>query len=663
MSYESMYPHLFEPMKVGNKIFKNRIIFAPTCIWKPYNPDPALNYVEERARGGAAAVYISQGWVDTEHGMDSPDCGYPLDTDECVRNIAPYADAIHKHGALAAIEMQHAGMNSFFSFANGHQVDGPVEMDVEGGLAGEEVLHGEPMHVLEMPEEIILETIEKFAQAAYRVKTARFDMIMLHAGHGWFIHQFMSPTYNTRTDKWGGSFENRMRLPIEICKRIREVCGPDLLIEFRMSTDELNGGYSQEVGVEIAKAIDPYVDLIHASCGRHEDPEAFVHMHPSMFLEDGCNRYYAEEVKKAGVKSPVVSVGGFSDPGLMEKFLADGAADFISIARGLIADPYLPLKAKAGEPDEIVQCMRCHLCQGELVYSSQFRCTLNPRVGFEQELKSTPLPSAKKKVMVAGGGIAGMMAALTAAKRGHEVVLFEKKDRLGGVLLCEEEVPFKKKQSRFINQQARHCMENENIEVRLNTAATKEVATEINPDVIVCAVGSVAKKPGDVIKGAGESPLVADCEELYYDINKAGKKVVVIGGGFTAGELAVYLAMNGRDVTLLVRSDAMRTSENIHYGLALMSQFRHLGIDLRLSTPTKEITDKGVIIETENGEELVEADTVACAVGRQARFDVVKELSQCAPEFYSIGDVFAVKDIRQANNQGYYTGLDIGTLF
>ena len=298
---------------------------------------------------------------------------------------------------------------------------------------------------------------------------------MLHGGHGWFLNQMMSPVINKRTDKWGGSIENRMRLPIMICDRIKEVCGKDFLIDFRFSAaDVMNpGGYGIEDGVEMAKYIDGHVDLIHCSVGNHEVEESFVVVHPSMFLEEGCNLKYASEVKKH-VSTPVVTVGAFSDPAHMEQVIAEGKADAIAIARGLLCDPELPNKARLGKVEDIDRCLQCLACFSGLLQTKHFSCALNPVTGRELENKFAPVTVKPKKVLVAGGGIAGMKAALTAADIGHKVLLLEKSDKLGGVLCCEKDVSFKQKLDLYLKMQAKRVFDHPNIEVKLNTPATVE---------------------------------------------------------------------------------------------------------------------------------------------------------------------------------------------
>ena len=269
--YKMKYPNLFKPLKVGDVTLRNRIISAPQGFLhldaESLPTQAAAAFYEEKARGGAAVVTIGEGYVDTVHGIDIPK-GIHLDTDDCIGGLSLLADAVNKHGAVASMELQHAGMYASESYVNGNQIYAPVERMGEGTKAGAR-LHG--VLIPEMPEEVILDTIEKFAQAALRCKQAGFGMVLVHGGHGWLLNQMMSPVINTRTDKWGGSLENRMRMPIAVCDRIREVCGRNFLIDFRFSAADVcnPGGYTPEDGIEMAKMIDGKVDIIHVSAGIH----------------------------------------------------------------------------------------------------------------------------------------------------------------------------------------------------------------------------------------------------------------------------------------------------------------------------------------------------------------------------------------------------------
>ena len=655
--FEMKYPHLFTPLKIGNIVLRNRIIGAPTGFLHMDADDlptqACAAYYEEKARGGAAVVTVGEGYVDSVHGLDIPKCIH-LDEDNCIGGLALIADAVTKHGAIASMELQHAGMYSSESYVRGNPIYAPVACIGSGTKAGERLV-GIP--IPEMPEKVILEIIEKFAQAALRVKQAGFGMVLLHGGHGWLLNQMMNPKINTRTDKWGGSLENRMRMPIAICDRIKEVCGRDFLIDFRMSVaDVMNpGGYTMEDGVEMAKMIDGHVDLIHCSVGNHEIEESFVVVHPSMFLPDGCNLKYAAEVKKH-VKTPVVAVGAFSDPAHMEEVLAAGTVDAIAMARGLICDPDLPNKARMGKDEDIDRCLQCLSCFSGLLQTNQFCCAVNPVIGRELENKFDTTPVKPRKVLVAGGGIGGMKAALTAADRGHSVILCEKTGILGGALRCEKTVSFKKKLDLYLDNQARRVMEHPNIEVRLNTPATKELALSLEVDAIIAALGARPVVP-TFLKGY-DLPHVFGAEEIYYHPEKAGKNVVILGGGLVGCELGIHLSMLAHNVTILEMAAEPNFAGNKLHGTAVTYKMQEMNIDLLTSTKALEITAEGVM--SEKG--LHKADTVIYAVGQRALYEEVDELRFCAPEFYSVGDCNLPANITKATKEGYYAARDIGRL-
>lgn len=644
------FPHLFTPIKLGDTIFRNRIIASPTGF-QDLAPEScptreAYAYYERKAMGGAAAVTVGDCAVDTARGMFNFN-HIPLDTDMHLAAMCNLSDAISRHGAVASVELQHAGMYARRSAAKGNQIYGPCDWtDAQGNK------------VLAMPEEVIEETIEAFANAAAWAKRCGFGMVTIHGGHGWLLSQFMSPLINKRKDRWGGSIENRMRLTLAIIDRIKSKCGAGYPVEIRISGDECNpDGYTIEEGIEIAKHLDGKADLIHVSAGNHEVRDAFVITHPSMFLEDGCNVKFAAEIKKH-VKTPVATVGALSDPHLLEEIIASGQADIVELARGLLADPDLPNKARTGREDEIVNCMRCLSCFTSLMSRKQFQCALNPIIGRELENKFAEKPKDKKKVLIAGGGIGGMQAALTAAENGHKVILCEKSNRLGGVLRCEEKVPFKKHLEEYLDLQEK-MISRAAVDVRLNTEVTPELARSLKPDVIIAALGSRPVKPN--IKGI-DRDNVFGAEEVYINPELAGKKVVILGGGLVGTELAVYLAKNGREVTIIEMLDSLNSGGNFLHGLALDVQIRELGIKTALSTKAVEINERGVTGQGAEGagEELFEADTVIYAVGQKALSDEAVELSGCAPEFHMIGDCLKPSNIQQATSSAYYIAGGIG---
>jgi 2,4-dienoyl-CoA reductase-like NADH-dependent reductase (Old Yellow Enzyme family)/thioredoxin reductase len=645
------YPHLFEPITIGNTVFRNRIFGSPTgpSNLSSHNlPTPeTCAYYERKALGGAASVCVGDCSADSVHGRTGSS-RLKLDEPGISSALGKLADAISRHGAVASVELQHGGSHSFGSADDGNTVYGPVACTDENGR-----------RVLEMTEEIMELTIKKFADAAALAKRCGFGMVTIHGGHGWLISQFVSPVSNTRTDRYGGSIENRCRFPIAICDAVRKAVGPGFPIEIRISGSECHpGGYDIDEGIEIAKQLDGHVDIIHVSAGSHEVWDVFTVTHPSMFLEDGANVRYAAEVKKHIKKSYVATIGALADPVLMEEIIASGKADIVEVARGLFADPDLPLKARTGCEDDITKCMRCLACFSNLMAKGQFLCALNPVIGHEFEAKFDIQPAKKKRVLIAGGGIGGMQAALTAAERGHDVILAEKSDRLGGALRCEDSVPFKKHLAEYLELQAKRVRQAA-IDIRLNTTVTPELAESLNPDIIIAALGARPVIPG--IKGIDGSNVFL-AEEIYYHPEKAGKRVVLLGGGLVGAELGIHLANMDRDVTIVEMLPELNNGGNMLQGLAIGIELRKLGIKVHLNTRALEITDKGILTESPDGQKLFEADTVICAVGQRPLREEAAALRFCAPEFYQIGDCLTPKNITEATKAAYNIARDIGRI-
>ncbi|MDR2770576.1 MAG: FAD-dependent oxidoreductase, partial [Clostridiales Family XIII bacterium] len=650
--YEMKYPRLFSPIRLGDTIFRNRIFGSPTGYQdlspEQYPPPEAVAYYARKALGGAASVAVGECVVDSKRGRGGPN-HIQMDDKEALGPLTKLAEGISKYGAVAVAELQHAGMYAQDSRRRGNDIYGPVALDDVRG----ELLHADATdeRVSAMTEAVIEETIEAYANAAAFAKFCGFGMVLIHGGHGWLLSQFLSPHANTRDDRWGGSFENRIRLPLSIVERIRQKCGPKFPIEFRMSASEANPkGYDIDEGVKIAMALDGKVDLIHASAGHHEIKDAFVVTHPDMFKAEGCNAYLAAAIKKR-VSTPVATVGAFTDPAFMEEILASGKADVIEVARGLIADPDLPLKARAGRDERIIKCLRCFTCFSNLLTNRQFCCAINPEIGLELEAQRAAPPVVRKTVLVAGGGVAGMQVALTAHARGHRVILCEKSEKLGGALLCEERVPFKDKLSAYLKTQARFVAE-AGIDLRLNTEVTPELARALAPDVIVAALGArpiIPHIPG--IDGKN----VARAEAVYQNPDLAGKRVVILGGGLVGVELGLFLAGLSREVTVMEMLPALSDGGNVLHALALDVAMRERGVKAALSTKAAKIDGRGVVGENAEGErKLFEADTVIYAIGQKPLWEAAEGLRACAPEFHQIGDCLTPKNIRAATKSAYF---------
>ena len=662
------YPHLLAPIRIGNRVFKNRIFAAPNgCQYLEYGNVPSpqgVAFFERKAIGGAASVTIGECVVDSKTGQAH---AYQilLDNPQALPPMASMAQAISRHGAVASVQLQHCGMYSHLVYERGGQLLGPVDTAIPDvhttNNDGHEVTPSPDglRHVRGMTEEEIENLIRSFGRAAKLVKQAGFGMVQLHMGHGWGLAQFISKYANTRRDRWGGpELEDRMRLPLAVLECVRKTVGPGFPIEVRISGAEcIDTGYDIDEGIEIAKMLDGKADIIHVSAGHHESTYASTITHPSMFLEDGCNVKYAAEIKKH-VRTPVGTVGALNDPDQLEEIIASGKADIVNLARQTLADPDLPLKIRLGRADDVDRCMRCCACFSHSTRTRRRACAINPVIGHELEERFDSPPKTLKKVLVAGGGIAGMEAALTAARRGHSVILCEASPALGGVLLCEEQVPFKKKLGDYLRRQARR-VEEAGVEIRLNTPVTPALADEIAPDVIVAALGASAVKPD--IPGIDASSVLA-AEYAYTHPGEVGRKVLILGGGLVGIELGLFLIGEGREAAVMEMMPELSDGGNMVHMNGLKVQIAEKGLGVHLSTKALEIRDGGVLAECGGEEVFFPADTVIYAVGQKPRSSEAVALNDCAPEFYMVGDCVAARNILEATTAAYTAAKDIGRL-
>jgi 2,4-dienoyl-CoA reductase-like NADH-dependent reductase (Old Yellow Enzyme family)/thioredoxin reductase len=650
MNGTDKYPHLFEPIILGDQVFRNRIFASPTGLQEltleGFTTPACWAHYERKAQGGAASVTVGECVV--SEAAKGADWHVVMDNRLAYHSLCSLADSVTKHGAVVSAELVHWGGYANCLPGNTKPAYGPVECELA-------FTRSRTKHVTALTDAMIEEVIEQFASAAALAKRCSFGMVMIHGAHGWLIPQFMSPYTNTRTDRWGGSFENRMRLPLAICDAIRGRVGKGFPIEFRMSGSEaMENGYDIDYGIEIARALDGHVDLIHVSAGHHMEDDAFSVMCPSMFRDDMCNVRFAAEIKKH-VRTPVATVGAINDPGEMEEILASGQADVIELGRAVVCDPDLPNKIREGREDEIRPCMRCMTCFSTLINTGQFWCAINPKAGRELEYKyELPRPEAKK-VLVVGGGVGGMEAALTCAERGHEVILCEKGERLGGTLLCEEKVPFKKHMMDYLRLQERNVTKNPGIDVRLNRSVTPESARSMDVDAIICSIGASPVVPD--IPGIEKA---RPAEEVLRDIDRAGRKVVIVGAGLVGCELAVYLAMNGREVEIVEMTDRIADGGNFLHVQGMMTFLQKHRINIQFNTKVVEITDVGLVGAGPDASKVFKADTVVYATGQKPLREEAFALASCAPRFYQIGDCNTPGNIRTATSTAFTIALDIG---
>lgn len=645
------YPHLFEPIRIGNLRLKNRIIAAPTSpsmITTEGHMTPEMcAYLEEKAKGGAAVVTYGEAIVHSATGK-SHNKQLQLDSFGVKQMLKEATAMIHNAGAYANIQLSHGGKYGGLASVGGDQ----DVCEKAYGPSHEITPMGE---VFEMPKELIYEIVESYGKAAKLCKDCGFDMVMVHAAHGWLFSQFLSPVFNQRTDEFGGSLENRARFLMLTLDAVRKAVGPRFPIECRLSGDDLTEqGLNEEQCIEVAKMIEDKVDLFNISCGNHEDPEMFCRTHPSAFFPRGKNVYLAAGIKK-NISKPVSCVGSLNDPAQMERIIASGEADLVEIGRALLADPYLPEKAYHDRADDITPCLRCYECFGETAKSEMVKCTVNPTMGHQwMERNERPVPAQKKRVLVAGGGPGGMEAAITAARRGHEVTLVEKSGQLGGNLHPAGAAFFKEDIAKLCELLIRRT-QNTGVKIVLNTEVTPEYVRSFDPDFLVIAIGSNELVPP--IKGIdGENVVMAIEAELHPE--KLGKKVAIMGGGLVGSEAAIAFNEEGHDVSIIEMKGAVAEEVNSFYRGGLLPQVEKAAA-LYVNTKVVEIVPEGVKVERDGEVFIIGADSIVCALGFRSPYAVVDALAEEADEYAIIGDCANVGQIYQAINQGYFAALRI----
>lgn len=637
------YPNLFSPLKLRGLTLRNRIQTGPMSMTElgPKEELSAENiaFYERLAQGGAAVVTIGESIIASDNGKTHHQ-QVMLGRDEVIPSLVKVADAIHAHGALADIEISHGGAMADPAYNNGAGAMGPVGFVDEWGDT-----------IIAMDEAMMDKIADSFADAVETVRRCGFDMAMIHCGHGWLLGQFLSPHYNTRTDEYGGSREKRNRFPLMVLKRVRERVGNAFVLDMRISGDEfIEGGSGIDDCVSFCKEAQKYVDIINVSAGAPWT----MRMAPSVFDGRGCNALFAAAVKKA-VDIPVTTVGGFVDPEHMEEIIRSGGADGFIMGRGIVADPDMPRKAKAGKDGLIHKCLRCYVCNEGLYTTRNPRCSINPTAGRELETKWLSPAPASKKVLIAGGGPGGMTAAVTAARRGHSVTLYEKSGELGGALKVERHLPFKIDMVNFKDTLIRELNE-AGVTVKLGAALTPELAGAENADVIIAAVG--AKPLVLPIPGVdGDNVIIG--EEAFDDGAQIGKSVAVIGGGLVGCEIGLQLAREGKDVTVIEMRGEVVPDAAPDYRRFLMPELEK-SVTMAVNTRCVSITREGVnAVDSEGSDVLVKADTVILAAGYVARNDEAEALRECAPEFRTIGDCVRAGRVYAATRDGYDAAINI----
>lgn len=654
MSSFNQYPDVFKPLKAGPLILKNRIQFPPmVCCHSNAAGEVTqeyVNFIEMQAKTGAALVTIGATPIDNATGQDFR--GELNIADEAMRpGLARIAEAAHDYGARLSVEMCHAGRGADPELLLTPYALAPSVMP----------LPNRNHYVKEMDQKDIDHVINQYADCADRLARAGFDMCMIHSAHGNLLGQFLSPSTNFRNDWYGGSFENRIRFPLQVMEAMRAKVGNRIAIEMRVSGDEMipNGMHLPEV-IEYLKQAQKYVDLINVSRGLIVDHRYHFYTQPPYYNEYCHNVKYAQEIKKA-IDIPVSVVGSIKTLEDAQEIISTGKADMVSMCRQLMADPETIKKSKAGREETIRPCLRClQVCNKNVDEGRPVRCAVNPVVGREGKFSAINPALRAKKVVVVGGGAAGMMATQTLTQRGHQVVLFEEKDHLGGHLPDICELPFKDDLKQYTQWDVRTTL-NSGADIRLNTRATPEIVRRENPDALIIATGSHLAKPP--IPGIDGENVV---DVISVDSGKAtitGENVLICGGGMSGLECALGLAMQGKKVTVLDMvpvEDFAKEIVNFTRNMLMMLLKEH-HVKLIGGEKVQKITAGGV--ETIDRDWVVrfhEADTVVTAFGLIANDQDMEALMDIVPETYAVGDCwYGAKTIGNANTTAFNFAMEI----
>ena len=675
------FPHLFSPIQLGGLELPNRVVHVPTDISSSHADGEVserdIHHHTDIARGGAGFIIVGATTPDLKTGRPTVTC-LAADGDNYIPGLARLAEGMHRYGAKCAVQLQHPGRQCAIPRYNTlGATDRVLKLPWS---AGHEIIYenaeekGKEIRAASIAE--ILELVDLFSEAAWRVKQAGFDAVELHAAHGYLLSEFMSPFLNQRNDRFGGSLENRMRFPLAVVDSIQKKCGKGFPVLLRYSFDEwCEGGRGLEEGIEIAKMLEragcAAVDL---SMGMQESPGAGF---DPMQYPQGWATYAAEATKKA-IRIPVITSHSLRDPAYCDQIIAEGKTDLVGLARQLLADPYWPVKAQYGRVKSIRKCISClgGCWQESLMAKHEIACSINAACGNPAyaEMKRT---TKAVRVAVVGGGPAGMEAARIATERGHTVTLFEKAGELGGALLYCCLVPGKEKMRWYLDW-IRNQLLDLHIEIRLNHAPTVDELRGF--DVVLNATGASSYVPdvlglGDTVVPFEEAmacPKIAcECHPGARTLHKLGSHVLLWGDHYAAADTAAFLGSIGKQVTIVTEKREFAAECEVIHMYVLRKRFAQGDAEALTSRPFKHavtVITNATVREVREGEVVIEdhdfgrttlqvSDVVSCHT--RPVVDLYGELQAAGVHVINVGDSVRPRNLYYAVKEGSAFGLAV----
>ena len=636
--------HLFSPFHINGIKLKNRIVLPPLASFLIEKggsiTSETVEHYKRRADGGPAMVIMEACAVSPEGVVSTHQAR--IDDDSMIAGLSRIADAIRTNGAVPAVQLHHAGRQTSANVIKQKPL-APSPLSCP-------TIRGE---VEPLTESGIQTIIDKFAGAAVRAREAGFDLIEIHGAHGYLISQFLSRFSNIRTDGYGGDISGRTRLAVEIIKEIKNRLSSDFPLSFKISAQEfVPKGLTVDESIDILKIlVDAGVDAVQVSAGNDATPEWICQ---PMFMKKACLVESAHQVKQA-LNIPVMAVGRINDPWTADKIIENGQADLVCIGRGLIADPQMPNKARENRFDEIRTCIACNTCMESIFRKGRLECLVNPFLGREEELKieKTEKP---KRVMVIGGGPGGLNAAWIAAKRGHDVDLYEKETVLGGQLVPGSKTTYKKEMQTLIHFQTKQ-VELYGVRCHLGMKATAETVKIEDPDVVILATGSQPSlPPAEGIK----KPIVVTFDAVFNGQTKASRNSVIVGGGATGCELAYHLSEVGTSVTVIEMLAKVGGNLETVTRRLLIRKLKEKKVRFLTEHTLSRVEDDGVIVTGSDGtKQKIDADQVVIAVGIRPDHQIHEQIKLLGYETHVIGDCLEPRTAKAAIYEGAKLGSKI----